>query len=288
MNWSDQISDKLSYSVFANLSNSKSVVTKYQNPTFTDPSGSWYVGKTVGEIWGYTASGLIQNQAEADQYNQMDLSFLTGVLWKPGDVKYNDLNHDGKINNGSNKLGDMGDMKIIGNSSPRYAFSFGGTISYSNFSLYTLFQGIGKMDFAPQKGDAYFWGSGALAQVVVFKQHLDYWTPDNPGAYYPNPYSAPAGAINSYISKTEQVSDRYLQNAAYMRLKNVTLTYAFSPDLLKKIKIQQAKIFVSGENLLTVTGLTKIFDPEMLVGPEGTGKWYPLTKVYSMGVNLTF
>lgn len=287
LNWSDKIGSKITYNVFANLSNSKSVVTKYQNPTNSNPSGSWYVGKTVGEIWGYTASGLIQTQEEADQYNQLNLSFLTGVPWKPGDVKYNDLNHDNKINNGSNKLGDMGDMKIIGNSSPRYAFSFGGTIDYANFSLYALFQGIGKMNFAPPAGDAYFWGSGALAQVVTFKQHLDYWTADNPNAYYPNPYAAPAGAISSYTAKTQQVSDRYLQNAAYMRLKNVTLSYSLPQAVLSKIKIRQVKIFVTGENLLTITGLTRIFDPEMLAGGIEPGKWYPLTKTYSMGINVT-
>lgn len=287
LNWSDKIGSKISYNVFANLSNSKSVITKYQNPTNTNPSGAWYVGKTAGEIWGYTASGLLQNQAEADAYNKMDLSFLTGVAWKPGDVKYIDRNNDGKINNGNNKLGDMGDMKIIGNSTPQYAYSFGGTFRYGNFSLYTLIQGIGKMDFAPGNGSAFFWGSGSLAQVVVFKEHLDYWTPENPDAYYPNPYASPAGAINSYNSKTEQVSDRYMQNAAYMRLKNVTLSYNFGENILSKIKLKEAKIFISGENLFTITQLAGMLDPEMIVGGLDPGKLYPLTKVYSVGINVT-
>lgn len=286
-NWNDHIGSNISYNLFANLSNNKSVVTEYQNPTKTDPANSWYVGKVVGEIWGYSASGLLQNQKEADDYNQLDLSYLTGVKWKPGDVKYVDLNHDGKINNGNNTLADMGDMKIIGNSSPRYAYSFGGTFNYKGFSLYLMFQGIGKMDFWPGKGSAYFWGDGSLAQVVVYKQHLDYWTPDNPKAYYPNPYSAPAGAINSFINKTQQTSDRYLQNAAYLRLKNATISYSFPSEMLERVKIKQLRLFVSGENLFTITKLAKMLDPEMLVGGNDPGKEYPLTKVNSIGISLT-
>jgi TonB-linked SusC/RagA family outer membrane protein len=287
LNWNDRISSNVSYNLFANLSNNSSVVTKYQNLTNTNPANSWYVGKRVGEIWGYSASGLIQTQKEADEYNQTNLSFLTGVKWKAGDVKYIDLNNDGKINNGNNTLGNMGDTKIIGNATPKYAYSFGGTINYKSLSMYIMFQGIGKMNFWPGQGSAYFWGDGALAQVVVYQQHMDYWTPDNPKAYYPNPYAAPAGSINSFTSKTQQPSDRYLQNAAYLRLKNVTVSYGLPKTILNKIRLKQAKIFVAAENLFTITKLSKMFDPEMLIGGVDPGKAYPLTKVNSIGISVT-
>src|SRR5690606_18127964 len=103
--------------------------------------------KNVGEIWGYSASGLIQNAEEAAAYNQLDQSYLSARDWVPGDVKYTDINGDNKINNGGNVVGDMGDMEIIGNSSPRYSYALNGSIAWKNLSLSMLWQGIGKMNF---------------------------------------------------------------------------------------------------------------------------------------------
>lgn len=284
----NRIGNDINYSITGVISDNVTIITKYENPTFTDPAGSWYVGKKVGEIWGYRASGLIQTQEEADAFNQLDHSYISPVAWKPGDVRYVDLNNDGKIDRGNNRLGDMRDLTIIGNTSPRYAYSFTGNIEWKGLSLSIMFQGIGKRHYAPGVGDVYFWGSGALAQVTVFSQHLDYWTPENPNAYYPNPYSAPVGSIGSFVNKTQQVSDRYLQNAAYVRLKNATIGYSLPREVIQRIKLSKVHLYVSGENLLTFTKLTKIFDPETLVGVGGTttGKIYPLTQVYSLGINI--
>src|SRR5439155_20907970 len=123
---------------------------------------SWYVGKKAGEIWGYRASGLIQNDKEAADFNALNHSFISPVAWKPGDVNYIDLNKDGALNRGNNRLGDMGDLSIIGKSSPRYAYSVNGSIEWKGLSLAVIMQGIGKRDYAPGVGDVYFWGSGAL------------------------------------------------------------------------------------------------------------------------------
>jgi len=152
-----------------------------------------------------------------------------------------------------------------------------------------MFQGIGKRDYAPGVGDVYFWGSGALAQVSVFRQHLDYWRPGNPNAYYPNPYASPAGSIGSFVNKTQQVADRYVQNAAYLRLKNATLSYSLPSALIQKAKLSRVNVFVTGENLFTITKLAKMFDPETLVGIGGstTGKIYPLSQVYSFGIQIS-
>jgi TonB-linked SusC/RagA family outer membrane protein len=282
-----KISRDINFSTGVVLSDNITEVTKYQNPTFTNPSGAWYVGKKAGEIWGYQASGLIQNDVEAAGFNALDHSFLSPVAWKPGDVKYLDLNGDKKINQGNNRLDDMGDLTIIGNSSPRYAYSFNGSIEWKGFSLYVLLQGVGKRDFAPGVGDVYFWASGALAQVSVFKEHLDYWTSANPNAYYPNPYAAPAGAIGSFTNKTQQVSDRYLQSAAYLRLKNLTLSYSLPKNIIGGLKLNRVNVFASGENLFTITKLAGMFDPETLTGSTSTGKIYPLTQVYSFGLNIS-
>ncbi len=268
------------------LSDYNAVVTRYQNPTRFDPANAWYEGKRAGEIWGYRADGLLQTADEAAVYNQLDLTYLTTRAWAPGDVRYVDLNGDGKINNGSRRVGDTGDLTIIGNTTPRYSYSFNGTVGWKGLSLYLLWQGIGQRDFAPDKVDSYFWGAASLAQVTVFREHLDYWTPDNPDAYYPRPYAATTGAILSYVNKTQQVTDRYLQNAAYLRLKNVTFSYTLPVVLSQRVKLNKVNVFLTGENLFTFTKLAKMFDPETLLGAAGTGKLYPLSRVYSAGLRI--
>ncbi len=289
LSYRNRIGNDINYTVTGVISDNITTITKYENPTFTNPAGAWYVGKRAGEIWGYRAQGLIQNDADAASFNQLDHSFLSPVAWKPGDVRYLDLNNDGKINRGNNRLNDMGDLTVIGNTSPRYAYSLTTAVDWKGLALSFMLQGVGRRDYAPGVGDVYFWGSGALAQVSVFDQHLDYWTSENPGAYYPNPYASPAGSIGSFVNKTQQVSDRYLQNAAYLRLKNLSLGYSLPAAWLQKMRLSRLNLFVTGENLFTITGLTKIFDPETLTGVGGstTGKIYPLSQVYSIGVNIT-
>jgi hypothetical protein len=289
LNYRGKINQDIGFSLGGVLSDNHAVVTKYQNPTFFNPSGNFYVGKHIGEIWGYHADGLLQDSASAAGFNKLDHSFISTQAWKPGDVKYLDLNGDNKINNGANRLDSMGDVRIIGNSTPRYAYAFTGSVDWKGLSLSFVIQGIAKRDFAPAQGDAYFWGYGAYAQMTIFSQHMNYWTPTNPNAYYPAPYTNTAGAIGAFVSKSEQTSDRYLQNAAYMRLKNVTLSYSLPATLIKKVRLTKVSLFVSGENLYTVTKLSKMFDPETLnVSALGLGKIYPLTKAFSTGCNINF
>lgn len=302
LNYRGKIGKDIEYSVGASLADATSEVTKYQNPTGTDPNLNWYVGKKVGEIWGYRASGLIQTPEEADAYNtQYDLSFLSGNPWAPGDVKYLNLNGDNKIDNGKNNLEDMGDMTIIGNMTPRYQYTFNGSISYKGVSLSMMFQGVAKRDWMAAPGSAYFWGDGAYAQVTVFKQHLNYWSPDNPNAYYPRPYTGPGGKVGDFRNKTTQSVDRYVQNAAYCRLKNLTVSYDLPDAWTNKAGLSKIQVFFSGENLLTFTKLAGMFDPEALFAfsEYGTdvngkpvldqaGKNYPINRVLSVGLIVNF
>lgn len=284
-----KIGKDIAYSIGGSLSDATSEVTAYENPTGTNPQSNWYVGKKVGEIWGYRASGLIQTEAEAEEYNNTyDLSYLSGQKWQPGDVKYLDLDKNNSIDNGTNVLGDMGDMTIIGNSTPRYQYTLNGSVSWKGLTLSLMFQGVAKRDWCPEMGTVYFWGSGPYAQVTVFKEHLDYWTPENPGAYYPNPYTAAAGAIGRFRSKTSQKCDRYMQNAAYCRLKNLTVSYDLPSSWTQKIGLSKAQVFFSGENLLTFTKLAGMFDPEAIFTASDysseAGKNYPMNRVLSFGV----
>jgi hypothetical protein len=291
LNYRGQIGKDWKYSVGGSVSDATSVVTEYANPTGTAPGSNWYTGKKVGEIWGYRASGLIQTQEEADEYNKYDLSYLSGKLWTPGDVKYLDLNNDGKINSGTNTLDDMGDKTVIGNTTPRYQYTINGSLNWKGIGLSLMFQGVGKRDWNPGTAP-YFWGCGAYAQVTVFKEHLDYWSETNTDAYYPKPYIHTAGGVTSFRNKTMQTCDRYLQNARYCRLKNITLSYDLPVAWTSKINLNKVQVYFSGENLLTFTPLMGMFDPEAIFTEndytsEG-GKNYPMNKVVSFGliVNL--
>ena len=296
LNWRGQIGRDFFYTIGGSVADATAVVTKYSNPTGTDPAGNWYEGKNVGEIWGYRADGLIQTQAEADAYNNAyNTTFISATPWTPGDVKYIDINDDGKINKGSNTLGDMGDFTIIGNTTPRYNYTINGSVSWKGFGLSFLLQGVGKRDYDPSQS-LYFWGFGPYAQVTVFNQHMDYWREDNPDAYYPKPYIHNAGGVGTYQSKQKQTSDRYLQDASYLRLKTITLSYDLPKSLIGRIGLSKAQLYVTGENLLTFTRLSGIYDPEAIFtynsynggnanrGATDAGKSYPMNKTISVGV----
>lgn len=290
INYRGHIGDDIFYSVGGSVYDAVSEVTDYANPTKTNPAGNWYTGKKVGEIWGYKSSGLIQSQAEADEYNKnYKLSYISGKPWTPGDVKYIDINGDGKIDKGNNSYDDMGDYTIIGNSTPRYQYTLNGSITWKGLSVSMLFQGVGKRDYTP--GGAYFWGCGPYAQVTIFDEHLDYWREDNKGAYYPKPYIHTAGGQRPFNSKNQQSSDKYLQNASYCRLKNLTISYDIPKKIIEKVGISRTQVFFSGENLITFTPLKGMYDPEAIfTGNSYTGeggKNYPMNKVISFGLILS-
>ena len=287
-----QIAKEVDFSIGGSVYDATAVVTEYSNPTGTNPAGAWYKGREVGEIWGYRADGLIQTQEEADAYNAAyDLTYLSSQPWQPGDVKYKNLNGDERIDTGNNTLDDMGDREIIGSTTPRYNYTIQGSLSWKGISLSVMFQGVGKRDWAPS--GVYFWGASSYAQTTVFTQHLDYWTEDNRDAYYPRPYINAAGAATSqYTNKTQQTCDLYLQNAAYCRLKNLTLSYDFPQKMIKKIGLTKLQVYFSGDNLVTFTKLAKMFDPEAVFTGNSyngeAGKNYPMNRIYSVGliVNL--
>jgi len=282
-----KINDNIDYTVGGMISDAQSEVLEYSNPTKTNPSDNWYVGKKVGEIWGYKSSGIIQSQAEADDYNtNYNLAYLTSRAFTPGDLKFLDLNGDNAINNGTNVLGNMGDKAIIGNTTPRYQYAINGSLTYKELTISMLWQGVGKRDYNPA-GSNYFSGAQSYAQVTVFKEHLDYWSEDNTDAYFAKPYVSGFGNIGTFTAKTTNTtSDYYLQNAAYIRLKNLTINYNLPDAWIKKVNLSKASVFVSGENLLTFTDMIGFFDPELVFISLSGGKNYPLTKVFSVGLIL--
>ncbi|MGL5318933.1 MAG: SusC/RagA family protein, partial [Bacteroidales bacterium] len=281
--WRDRIGS-VGYGVRGVLSDSRQKVTRFPNPT--NSTSTWYNGRYSGEIWGYTTVGIAKSQEEMDAHLAHTNQNALGSNWGAGDVMYKDLNGDGKIDGGAGTLGNTGDKSIIGNSTPRYNFGITLDANYKGFDISLFFQGVGKRDYAA--GGAYFWGAnGGQWQSAGFEEHWDFFRPEgdplgaNINSYYPRPLFGGEG-------KNQQTQTRYLQSAAYLRLKNAQIGYTFPSVWMSKAKIQSLRLFVSGDNLFTVSSMSKIFDPEAIGGGWGDGKLYPLARVISFGLNVNF
>lgn len=271
LGWKDKIG-QVSYGASLVLSDYKGKILKYNNPTKLI-SDMWYDGMTMGEIWGYETVGLFKDQAEIDATDQ---SYLD-ANWYVGDVHYKDLNGDGKIDIGDNTVDNPGDRKVIGNSTPRYSFGINLNAEWKGFDCTLFLQGVGKRDMMFAEDANYFWGFTTEWQTAYFTEHTDRWTEDNPNGYYPRAYFG--------NTKNKKSQTRYLQNAAYLRIKNLQLGYTLPKTITDKINFQRARVFVNVENLATFTSLMKIVDPEIV---NTDAKVYPLQRTWACGINVTF
>lgn len=283
VNWRDNIDDDFSYRIGVNVSDFTGEVTKVDNPT-NSLNASFYEGQVLGEIWGYETEGIFQSDAEAEvawQGGTNDQSALAPIQWQAGDIKYKDLNGDGVIDRGDLTTDNPGDLRVIGNSSPRYRFGIDASAEYKNFDFRMFWQGVGKRNFVPSRTE-FFPLSSRYENIQEWQ--LDYWTPENPDAYFPR-----AQVENGGYNKVTQT--RFLQNAKYIRLKNVTIGYTLPKDILDKMGVDRFRIYVSGQNLWESHGLYgPHMDPEGTDGywGAGTGKTYPFQRTYALGLNVSF
>ena len=275
LSWRDRIQD-FNYGVRLTLDDNQEKITRYHNPTGN--LGTYYDGRMVGEIWGYTTVGIAQSQEEMNKHLENNKPNW-GTGWAAGDVMFADLNGDGIVSNGSNTLEDHGDITIIGNNKPRYKFGLTLDGAWKGIDFSVFFQGVLKRDY--MLSGPYFWGAnGGQWQSTCFVEHLDYWTPENTDAYYPRP--------DFSSTKNQQTQTGYLQNAAYLRVKNAQIGYTLPKIWTKKAGMESVRIYVSGDNLLTFSDMISVFDPETLGGDWGDGKLYPLQRTISVGINVNF
>ncbi|MDE5745518.1 MAG: TonB-dependent receptor [Paramuribaculum sp.] len=306
ISWRDRIQD-FSYGVTFNLYDHTTTVDEYPTNDTYD-LGNYYNGRKLGEIWGYTSVGIAKSNEEMNAHlDALDAAYTAkngkapasprtgqnrlGTGWQAGDMMYADLNGDGVISTGAYTLDNHGDLSVIGNSTPRYNFGLNLEAQYKGFDLKVFFQGTMKRDY---------WAGGPMMfgacqqgkwQAVVFEPQLDYFRPeDTTDPLGPN--------VNSYLPRVNwggpsntTTQTKYLQNAAYCRLKNVTLGYTIPTQLTHKLYIERARVFVSGENLANITNFTKMGDPELIEAYNngyGFAKVYPISRVFSVGLNVTF
>lgn len=308
----------------ATFSNSTTKITKYGSTNSID---SWYVGKNYGEIWGYETDRLYQKDDFAYDVNnnliKVQVTDPHGVVYTvnqlsdanaptqgklqagnfyfgPGDVKFRDLNGDGVIDAGSRLIKDAdgnpdyGDLKKIGNSTPRFLYSFRTDLNYKGFDLSVFIQGVGKREiwgngFLAIPG--YNSADGAMPQAIAG----NFWREDRSNAFYPAPYNL-AGSNNT-LNMVPQ--SRYLLNMAYLRMKNITVGYTLPVSLLKKVHISKLRVYAALENFFTFDHLgTLPIDPEEIDGysmwndsnynSSRSGVGVPTFKSASVGIQLNF
>lgn len=299
VNWRDQIGD-WKYNVGFNLYDYKSKITKYSNNEDKLLSQPYYEGKTLGELWGYVSDGFytIDDFDGPGTWQLKDgVASLDGYNPRPGDEKFVNLNDDrgtNEINSGLNTVDSPGDQKVIGNSTPRYNFGVNLGVSYKGLSLSAILQGTAKRDVWIGGMSLFPFGGSAKAYYPVFYNQTDYWEPmgscdgqytENDREYWvaKNPDASLYRLYNNMQNhgSNQRASTKYLQNGAYMRLKNITLAYTFPKALISKVSLSALKVFVSAENLGTISSLPKGYDPERL-------SWgYPFYRTLSFGLNVT-
>jgi len=293
LKWQNQLninSSPFSFSAGLTLSDNIAKITKFDNPTKS--LDDYYVGQEIGELWGYEMLGIFATDKEAQEW--VDQSEINGQYIKKdgqlhaGAPKVADLNGDGVVNDGDNTVGNPGDREIIGNTSPRYIFGITLSAAYKGFDFYALFEGVGKNSFYPPYNSWLFWGTYNHEYVVPWEHLINsYWTPDNLDAYFPAPmaYGVKSGAMR-------YPNTRYLQNGAYMRLKNASLGYSLPPKTLSKLKIYGLRIYLSGENLFDISKIRKLLkkplDPEGVLDRHGNYDYPTSFRKISFGLDLTF
>ncbi|MCX2472722.1 TonB-dependent receptor [Pedobacter sp. MC2016-05] len=303
VSWNDRFGNEnkpFKYNVRLTLADNKTKIDKYNNPDKL--LNDYYEGQTLGEIWGYETEGFFIDEADIASHAKQDPQMRASPTgrWFPGDIKLRDLNGDGLINVGENKVGKSGDRRIIGNSAPRYMYGINLGADWNNIFFSVFFQGIGKQQWYPSTETEMFWGQYNRPYNNIPTFHLgNMWTPENTNAYFPRTMSR---AASSNTNRTLGVAQtRYLQNVAYLRMKNIQVGYNLPTKWVNRIGARTAKVFFSGENLFTYSPMYKVvkntIDVENAVPADqdinnnptnGDGYNYPLMKSISFGLNIGF
>lgn len=285
LTWRDRVNKDFSYDVNFVLSDYMTKVKKFDgNPNMS--LSTLYNGKKMGEIWGYTCLGILQEEDftvdENGKYtlNGPSQTNISGT-WYPGDLKFADLGGkqgdddkksdagpDGKISNGENTIYNHGDLRVIGNSTPRFRFGLNTNLRWKDFNLNVFFQGVAKRDVFISN-NMLFGGSDSGGNYDTFKNS---WTPENTNAKY-HMY----GRGQNLTTNT-----RYLYNAAFLRLKTLSLGYTLPRELVRKISLNTVRVNLSGYNLFEISGVPNVFDPESIQSA------YPMMRSIALGVQVNF
>nr|WP_287625882.1 SusC/RagA family TonB-linked outer membrane protein [Parabacteroides sp.] len=278
LGWKDRLSNGFFYDLNFVLSDYQTEVALF-NGNDNCSLGSLYTGKKVGEIWGYVTDRILQ---EGDIANNLIIQYTdengnnlhrpneSNSAYYPGDIMYKDINGDGKVDRGLNTLDDHGDLKVLGNNTPRLKFGLTGNFAWKGFDLNLFFQGVGKRDV--WISDKTYWGDedGPGSKKV----YENSWTPEQTDAKYP--------LYGARRSQNWYTQSAYMFNGAYLRLKQAILGYTVPAEITNKIKMSKLRVYVSGFNLFEITELPDVYDPDLL------STSYPQMRSIALGVQVGF
>ncbi len=327
LDFNHQFGNGLRLSIDANLADAVTFITKgtdhnlaWENRLLSNP---YSTGRRYGDVYGFVTDRLYQK--EDFVYDSNGNFVQTNIVWNgtskrtnklvgnnpvyqtyfedgnqtmlisPGDVKFVDVNGDGYIDAGNGTNGNPGDRVVVGNTTPRYQYGFRVGADYKGFSLSLFFQGVGERKI---------WGSGQLAIPGYFAKEGampqaiagNYWKPDRTDAFYPRAWNM-NGADEGYVMRTQS---KYMLDMSYLKIKNITLGYSLPTSLLKRIKVANARVYISLENFITFDNLRGLpIDPEAISGVSmlrsggnynlgRTGTSNPAFKSASAGLQVGF
>jgi len=234
---------------------------------FNSAIGLIKAGYPVNVFYGYITDGIFQNQAEVDSHAVQMPGSNSATSTAPGDIRFKDLNNDGVINDK--------DRTVIGNPNPKFTFSLNNTFNYKNFDLTIFLQG--------SYGNDIFNANRMYTEAMSIIQNqstavLGRWTGEGTSNNIPR-------AIYGDPNQNSRVSDRYIEDGSYLKIKNINLSYTL-PKTVFGQNFNSVKIFVSAQNLVTWTKYSG-FDPEVPVNGIDNGT-YPITRTVSLGLNIGF
>ncbi|MDR2121199.1 MAG: TonB-dependent receptor [Tannerella sp.] len=223
-----------------------------------DIGNGLFIGQSIHSIFGYTQDGIVQTD---------DTEYINTYKATPGDAKYKDINSDGALN--------ADDRSIIGRTDPNFKLNMSNTLAYKNWELYVMLAGtFGGNNYYLKDNRYAFLAGGDPGTFGGNSIYIPYWTEENRSNTYPSPTFA--GNDGRFLG---------LQNRAYVRLQDITLSYTFREPWIKKANIGHLKVFATGKNLATITGWTA-GDPE--IGSTILSGSYPVAATLSLGINLGF
>jgi TonB-linked SusC/RagA family outer membrane protein len=268
----DQIGKDFTYSFAVNFSDNNNKLLSFSNRNVIGTGTNGLIeGYALNTIWGYQTAGYFTNPDEVKQWAFQDNR--AGA----GDVKYIDADGDKKITLGKGTVENHGDLVLLGTTAPRFLFGVTLGANWKGFDFSAFLQGVGKRSYRST-------AESIAPLLVTWKQamgiHSDYWTPENQDALFPRPYT---GATHNYLA-----SDKWTLDASYIRLKNIQLGYTIPVRITEKAKISRARVFFSGQDILTLSGMGGFkgyFDPETRDGVEND---YPFFATASFGINVSF
>ncbi|MBK1440629.1 TonB-dependent receptor [Parapedobacter sp. ISTM3] len=301
VNWQDRFEmagKPFAYGIKVFMADSYATITKYNNQELS-LALPHYTGQRIGEIWGYRVEGLFRSEEEiANSPSQHNIPNTNTRRNYPGDLKFVNLDGDDVIFHGENRVGNSGDKTIIGNSEPRYAYGINLSGDWNGFFLSAFFQGVLKQDWYPS-AEARFWGQYNRPYNQYPRWHQDNMFREELGnfdAYLPRL----VGYIAQGSGRALQVAnDRFLQDASYIRLRNLQVGYAIPQRALSKLHAKGLTVYLSAENLWTWspmykwtrdTDVTSIYgsDRDLSGGNSGDGYNYPMMRSISAGLTLNF